>query len=375
MKIGILTLPFNNNYGGYLQSIALYQSLVDYGHDVEVINRRRNKISIVEQFRFFCGGLRRRIFGSSKQPLFIETERIFKKRGKNMLPLVFNCIKLTKPIYSSDQLHRWCADRYDIIIVGSDQVWRPDNVPNIEDYFFSGFEDKVKKIVYAASFGNSDPKFTDVELNHIRSIAPKINAVYLREESGLKVVEALGLNFMAPPKVVLDPTMLLPAEFYINLFERRCTSNDRNNYIFSYILDYSKEVRESIVYINNMIKLPVIEALDSNKWKNFNYIMPPIESWLSNIYYSKIVITDSFHGTVFSIIFNKPFIVFANKTRGIDRFETLLKHFDLLDRIAVDKESCGSVLFKTIDWNRVNQRLANNRDESLSKLFDAISNH
>ena len=100
-----------------------------------------------------------------------------------------------------------------------------------------------------------------------------------------------------------------------------------------------------------------------NRRRN-NYKMPSIETWLETLNNAEFLITDSFHGMVFSIIFNIPFIVYANKERGIDRFETLLRSLGLMDRLADSPELCNIIARKMIQWDLVNQKLDKLRENS-----------
>lgn len=369
MKIGILTLPFNNNYGGYLQSIALYHVLKSNGLDPIVINRRKNKYKISEQIHYFYWGLKGVIKRSRKQPFFLDTEKDFLWRGQLMIPFVEKNIRLSDKIYSSCELEEFFNNNCSALVVGSDQVWRPGFVPDIPDYFFDIVKGPQKKIAYGVSFGNSSPNFTKAEVKKIQSLYSQIDFIGFREDSGKKVCNSFGWK-NNNEHVVLDPTMLMPPEFYISLINKDDIVSTHN--LFCYILDYNMTLVNGIKLVADYIKEDPYYILDPKKWKDKRYIMPKIEDWLLGIKNAKNVITDSFHGAVFSIIFNKPFIVFANKVRGLDRFETLLGHFGLLDRIVYDEKDFVSTFNKPIDWDDVNKRLLEKRRQSLRLLLNSF---
>lgn len=369
MKIGILTLPFNNNYGGYLQSIALYHVLKNNGLDPIVINRRKNKYKIGAHVRFFCYGLKGLIKRSRKQPFLLDTEKDYLWRGQLMIPFVEKNIKLSDKIYSSRDLKNYFNTNCSALVVGSDQVWRPGFVPNMADYFFDIVKGQQKRIAYGVSFGNSLPKFNVSDVDKLRSLYSQIDFVGFRENSGKDVCASFGWK-NSNEHIVLDPTMLMPPEFYMSLINKEDNVSIHN--LFCYILDYNITLENGIKHIADSLNEEPFFILDPKKWKCKRYIMPMIEDWLLGIKNAKVVITDSFHGAVFSILFNIPFIVYANKFRGIDRFETLLGHFDLLDRVVYEESDFVPTLNKPINWDDVNSKLAEKRKLSLTLLLNSF---
>lgn len=363
-------MPFNNNYGGYLQAYAIITVVKSMGHDVCLINRRYNKRpwgwilkkTIRNLLDFFCG----------KHPLLIipNQEKEYYWRGKNMLKFVNNHIKpCSPPLYCSKKLRAFCENRFDYIIVGSDQVWRPDYAPNIEDFFLCFLNDQTKKIAYAASFGLTDPVFPLAKLGEYSTVLSDFKTILLREKSGLDFIHKYKWIVKKEPKVVLDPTMLLTQEQYKSLFS---TQNTYHCSLFCYILDESCFSNSVINKVSSLFCLKPYYIIDSKKWKEDKCIMPSIEEWLCGISSANYVITDSFHGTVFSILFNKPFVVCPNSIRGNDRFETLLSHFNLTDRLVNSMDQLERVLNKRIDWDNVNLRIEVLRKESYNLLEAAL---
>lgn len=373
MKIGILTVPFNNNYGGYLQSYALMTILKELNHTPILINRRQNKQSILHQSIFFSKQLIKTILKFKKQKLF-QSEQSFRFRGKEMLKFVHKYIQpITSPIYNSKDLSKFCEqEQFDAVIVGSDQVWRAIYVPNIEDYFLSFVKNKsTKKIAYAASFGTRHPEYSNIQKTNCGKLTQSMTAISVREANGLDIFQEFGWDNSAV-KVVLDPTMLLPKSHYENLIKHNHKKELENN-IFCYILDLDTKAAAIIKQACNILHKKTYDIIDMKKRNNANYVLPSIEDWLTGIHDSSFVITDSFHGTIFSILFNNPFAVYVNENRGADRFYSLLKVFGLEDRIITINNSINTILQKKIDWGKVNQIIENEKQQSLLFLKQALN--
>lgn len=371
MKIGVLTLPFNNNYGGYLQAIALMETLRRLGHQPVIIYRRNNTASFLKRIKFFALGIRGVFNNKKKHPFWVDSEKVFRYRGKEMIPFAKKYLKdITPPIYSEEKL-RGLAEEYDAFIVGSDQVWRPIYVPGIEDYFFQflGASDK-KRIAYAASFGNTSPEYTEDQIAICGELLKQFTAVSLREESGKEVFSKFNWNY-SEAKVVLDPTLLINKEFYMTMLDN--TSGVSKGKLFCYILDSNMDTEEIEKRIVENQRLTSSYILNKANWESRNYVMPSIQSWLDGFYTSEYVLTDSYHGTVFAIIFNKPFVVYANKRRGIDRFKSLLGFFHLEDKLVTDPSMIDQALLVPIDWQEVNRRLLDGREQSISFLKSSLA--
>ena len=137
MTIGILTLPFNNNYGGYLQAYALMTVLKNEGHDVELIYRRHNKPPFTKLIVPTVKNVVKLLLGRKVISVIPDGEKSFRERGVNMMPFFDKYIvPRSRPLYSSKEFAKYVTGRYDAVIVGSDQVWRPDYGSGIGDFFF-----------------------------------------------------------------------------------------------------------------------------------------------------------------------------------------------------------------------------------------------
>ena len=367
MRIGILTVPFNNNYGGFLQAYALTQILERKGHEVTIINRRRNRASLWNRTKASVKYL------IGRYPTFELLSEYHNKRiGKYTRKFVKRYLNLTRPIYSSPKLSKFNFDYY---IVGSDQVWRYKFCPsNIDDYFFSFLQDDSKpRISYAASFGTEEMEYDDAKRILCARLIQKFKSISVRERSG---VEVLSKYFNVPSsmvKVVLDPTMLLSTLDYTKLLMPYVKGDDK--YVYTYILDEDEDkarVRQEIV---KCLGCDYKEGKAQTGPISKQNVLEPIESWLASIYAAEFVLTDSFHGTVFSILFNKPFIVYGNIARGKARFDHLLSSFGLEERyIASSKDLTDTLIKKRINWEHVNELLEEYRSSSMQYLCDALTN-
>lgn len=367
MKIGLLTLPFNNNYGGYLQAYALMTILKQMGHNVELIYRRHNRRHLLFRLKYVAITVIKLLIGHSRGPILPNQELEHRNRGVNMMSFVDKHISpKTKPLYSTPELTKECKGKYDAIIVGSDQVWRPDYVPNIENYFLDFVRDeKIIKVAYAASFGNCCPNYTYIERKICGELLGRFDAVSVREESGIDVIDKFRWNVARKPIVVLDPTMLLDRQHYKSLVTSKCVDE---KYILSYVLDASENANMLTKQLCRELNLKEYRIIDSSKKGKPGYTCPSIETWLEGFMNAEHVITDSFHGAVFSILFNKPFVVCVNKDRGADRFYTLLRHFDLENRIWNENKDILLCSLAPIDWDRVNRILCDMRNNSIAYI-------
>lgn len=339
MKIGILTLPLHTNYGGILQAYALQTVLERMGHEVVVFDTP-NEYSLPPLWKLplcFAKRIVMKCLGKS-QKVFIERYLNHERRviSQYIQPFVDTHIH-RKVICSFKELK---ATDYDAIVVGSDQVWRsiyfsPMWFHQPIDNAFLAFSEKwnVKRLAYAASFGTDEWEYTDEETVRCKDLIGKFNAISLREEGG---VELCRKYFNVMVQHVLDPTMLLSVDDYMALF-RKCNTSKSQGNLLVYVLDETSELSElvnDIVTEKHLVPFSVNNPHEADENKPLeDRIKPSVETWLRGFFDAELIVTDSFHACVFSIIFKKQFIVVGNKSRGMSRFESLLKMFGLEDRL------------------------------------------
>ena len=218
---------------------------------------------------------------------------------------------------------------YNFIIVDSDQVWAFSFKYILEIGFLSFANNwKIKKIVYGASLGHDHWNVNRKIINSAKKLIKQFSGISVREEQSIEIINKyLGIR----PQFVLDPTFLIEKEDYSKILKNFKTNLDINKkYLCSYILDKSKTKSSYIRKVRQYLNYSVIDMKVGSK--NF------IEKFIFSINICKSVITDSFHGTVFSIIYNKPFLTFINKKRGKIRFYSLGKIFNIKDRFIYPKK-------------------------------------
>lgn len=372
MKIGILTLPLHTNYGGILQAYALQTVLERMGHEVEVIDKApfRTLKFYLKPFAYTKRAIQKYI---QKKDIKILNEQYFNYTYPIISQHIGTFIKKNikrKEIKTLSQINE---NEYDAIIVGSDQIWRPHYCPyTIEDAYLQFAKTwHIKRLSYAASFGTSIWEYSKKQTQHCAALLHLFNAVSVREDSG---VEICAKKFNICAKHVLDPTMLLTADDYIALCTKAKVQKSHGN-LFYYLLDETKDKKDFINYFANekrMIPFKVNFKCENKTFPTEYCIKPPIEEWIQGFMNAQFVITDSFHGCIFSIIFNKPFIVFDNQKRGSDRIISLLETFGLKENLILNKNKDPLTLPST-DYNKLNSKLENLRIDSVNFLSEYLT--
>lgn len=378
MKLGILTQPLSFNYGCNLQAFALQRVLENMGHQVIILDRwpKEKQTTFLETVKFDIeNALKDIIKFLLNKPIYHPIKETNKAYfGEKILAFQNRYLKKSSVLKSTDDM-AVCVKllTLDGIIVGSDQVWRPAyNVDGmLENMFLDFVEDSsLLKIAYAASFGVSEWEYTIEQTKRCANLIKKFDAVSVREDSGVLLCEKY-LNRDASH--VLDPTLLLDKSVY----EQICLNNHKEitGSLFCYILDNSPFIKDMIKKIESKIGLQSYMCLPPSPEGCYNVfnkkesIFPSIEYWLSCFSNASLVLVDSFHGAVFSIIFNKEFWVVGNKRRGMARFTSLLKTFGLENRMLDINEVFKVDLTEKIDWKRVNSIMESEKEKSIVFLY------
>lgn len=370
-KIAILTQPLGHNYGGIIQNYALQKVLKQLGHQPETINRVGNRhtskvrsiLSNAKQFIY------KHLLGKS-----VLTKKDRERISNNNVKFLNKYINRSILINTDKVLAEYFKNKnFDAVIVGSDQTWRPKYSPNIYNYYLDFLQDnkEIKKLAYASSFGPAEWEYTEEQTQRVKELAKQFNAVSVRENSGVELCK----NYLKIDAIhLLDPTLLLNAEDYSELINKP----KENKGLFTYVLDESKEKQDFIQFIGQQLKMEE----HTNQAKKFDpkvkrpleeLIMPPLEGWLQGFRDAEFVITDSFHGTVFSIINQKPFIALVNLKRGASRFESILSKLGLEERMVYDINSFDkNLLDQKIDYDYVNIKLKALKEKSFQFLEDNL---
>ena len=368
MKIAILTLPFDVNIGGLLQGHALYKVLEGMGHEVYQIQPSVSYPSDFILAKRLVKRIVKTILGKEDTGLLIpEVLPMFVSYHLNQFRKKY--IKEVVPDW--EQLDK---QEYDAFIVGSDQIWREAYGKQLFPNKFLAFvkNNRSLRLSYAASFGTDNWEYNEIQTILLSHLLQKFDVVSVREKSAVRMCkEHCGVN----AQLVLDPTMLLTKEEYIKIVEENNTSQSEGT-LLSYILDKTQEIQKVINDIaikNGLVPFSVNNSLaDHRSLSHMERQQYPVDKWIRGFMDAKLVVTDSFHACVFSIIFNKPFIVIGNEGRGLARFETLLSTFNLSDRFVTNANQLSSKSI-VLDYTEVNEILEKERKESLSFLKSALA--
>lgn len=374
MRIAILTLPLHTNYGGILQCYALQTVLERMGNDVQVLTRPRNGrlyryciypwIVCKQVFKRFVLRKEISVWESAYEVVCQHTDRFIRRYIHQYV----------KRVWTSHVMNR-----FDVIVVGSDQVWRPEYLrvfASEEDAFLDFAKDcQVKRIAYAASFGVEECTYTQELLEKCAPLLQLFDAVSVRESSGIDICKNY---FGVRACQVVDPTLLLSSEDYICLINQAFTISPEGN-LLVYILDETNEKDKIVESASRMTHLSPFYA--NSKAENpaapiVERIQKPVEQWLRSFHDAEMVVTDSFHGCVFSILFRKPFIAIGNMDRGMARFTSLLHLCGLESRLVHSWEEYRErvdELLQPMDYAPVYQKLQTCREEAMGFLTHALT--
>ena len=378
MKIGIITLPFNSNYGGLLQAFALQTVLKQMGHEVWSVNRRNRimpfKFKVLSSTNRLIKSIIRGEMGVIRSWATAKEELVIDQHTNRFLS---ENIQTTDFLKSESDFEKLSRYKFDAYVVGSDQVWRPKYSPCLANHFLGFIDGTVnpKRISYAASFGVDNWEFTPEQTDECRKLLAKFNAVSVREDSAVKLCKQ---NFGIEATQVLDPTLLVSKEEYIRLVETDKIPGC-NGSLLTYVLDKSPDKQEFIKKIILETGLTEVSIMpkslfrDAGRKKINDCIYPPVTAWLRGFMDAEYVVTDSFHGMAFAIIFNKPFLALGNTKRGMTRFSSLVKLFGLEDRIILSADShLTEKLYSPIDFQQVNEILKTKKLEAYKFLSDSL---
>ncbi|SHF45023.1 Polysaccharide pyruvyl transferase [Mariniphaga anaerophila] len=347
MKVGILTFHHSNyNYGAVLQAFSIYKLIETMGYESHIINYAPEPTTF-----------RKRVAAGVVAMLGTE----FRKFRKKYIPGI---LQKTNTLSELKQLN----ESLDVFIVGSDQVWRfRRDAQSMFRYYLDFVDDQKAKIAYAASFGVDYWEAGDEVTREIKTLVGRFSAISVREETGVEICRNV---FGVESVCVLDPTLLLEPKFFHELADKKTVRSSEKPALVYMFLDDSKEKEAFFkeTAANHHLKFVRINGKKLVPKKGF-FLFKSVNSWLSNIKHAEIVVTDSFHCTVFSIIFKKKFICLANKHRGVTRLENLLKMVHLSNRLIFDVNQLDEKLLQAgIDYQQVEKLLSEEKNKSIGFL-------
>ncbi|MDC1066123.1 polysaccharide pyruvyl transferase family protein [Candidatus Pseudothioglobus singularis] len=333
MKIGILTYFDGINYGAFAQVYALQSKLTALGFDTEVIAYKGRKHEINEY---------KSLFLTKKYKIFInnfEKLRVFRNAQKS----------LNKTLAFS-RGSRISNLNFDKIIIGSDEVWNFKNDLFGLDltYFGEGFIKKNSVISYAASFGSI--LASDYIPDEVKNNLLKFSAVSVRDDNSFKLVS----NFLTDVKKVTDPTFLYD-------FKEELIDMAEYQYLLFYGITLQQDDKLFIREIKNFASkrnLRIVSVGYFHQWADINFVNIDPFKWLSYIKNADFIVTNMFHGTIFSIKFNKSFVTIASKRRE-NKVKSLLRDFNLESRLLTSKINLEfkDKITAEIDYKSVNLKI------------------
>ena len=310
-NIGIITLPLIDNYGAVMQNFALQQAIRKIGFNPITIDRHIK----VPFFYFILSTIKTILLFFIPQKRRKFYTRIVMRNG-SFEHFINQHIQKTRPVCKCDR-DIINENELEAIVVGSDQVWRPKYNQNLDDsYLDFAKKSSIKKIAYAASFGDEKWEYTSRQTKKYRKLISVFSFVSTREISGVGLCKKY---FDINAQEVADPTLLLDIKDYLNICKD--IPIEKSKYIAAYILDMTQEKKENLEKLAKEKGLPIrLFSAESNASLS-------IPEWIASFRDATYVVTDSFHGTVFSILFHKEFQCFFNKERGNSRFQSLLERY------------------------------------------------
>ena len=388
MKIGLVAVTYKDNFGSALQTYATQYVLEKLGYDTRIFEIKGVHRSIMIKkllyyaFRLFNPVEAKYLFANlssrSRKKASVFSDQYaqnMKERHQIYLDFYNKWYKMLPKVRGWNGLQKLAAEM-DAVVVGSDQLWRPSNI--IGCFFTLEFvPDDIKKIAFSTSFGV--PELPERLYRHAKKFLSRIEHISVREYSGASIVKNICGR---EAKVVCDPTMLLSAEEWMHIqIEKPFAEGE---YILMYMMGDNPEQREFVQKLSRATGYRIIGLLHGATYMSYDediadekpYNVGPSE-FINLIRYAQYVITDSYHGTVFSILHSKKFFSFRRWPDGSrfsanDRLYTLLKFTGLQGRLLDGRESIEACVKEKIDYNLVLEKVLQKRNESMDFLINAL---
>lgn len=376
MKIGILTFHFSENFGALLQAYALRKWFTDHGHVAEFIPYHP---AHVEEGGSVQLSLTASALKANAKILYLKSAAFLHSHFGNKTQAIrfaeFRANQLGisgAPLRTIAELEA-ISSRYDLIVAGSDQIWSPSVQYGFDPAYFLSFakHSSARLVSYAASFGRD--KLSPQELEALAPLLRHLSSISVRELSGVGLVKAAsGRNAACVP----DPTLL--HEQYSELLH---TSDDnRSGHIFCYALRTAEVIRDVAETTSQTLSAPIISPYNVHRrWREIGQtVHPGPAEWVSQLANASFVVTNSFHGTVFSILFRKPFLVAelpGSRAAMNARSRNLLGQLGLMDRfVGTDHLPMVRTLIGTpINWDTVAAKQEILRQSGASFLEDELA--
>ncbi|OOE77925.1 hypothetical protein BZG72_16005, partial [Salinivibrio sp. PR6] len=366
-----ITYHASHNIGSMLQTYALqYLVKARYNKDVEIVNfsseGQRNMYSMFPKPKNHKGLV--------KLAINLFSYPILKSRFNDFECFINNEFQLSKNSYKAESELAKLHDAYDYIVAGSDQIWNV-NCDDFSDAYFVPFKTRAKKIAYAPSLGGRNILNSNVDLKKYKDYIGDFDCLSVRERNGKKWMEELsGQRF----EVVADPTILVERDVWETLVPK---DEYPEKYIFFYGVPFSSETYDFMSKISKKLDLPVV-MLDAKSYIYRGNFIRGFKLWKSSspvdylglIKNASLVITTSFHGSIFSTIFKKNFwaVTFKETNVDDDRIKVLFEQLGLESRLIYIEEYENYDLMRKVDYSSYEKKISEFRAHSFSFLDKAF---
>ena len=368
-NIGLLTFHKSINYGSVLQAWALTKT-ISKKYNVEVIDYKPNQYEYLYNLYRSWNTINNFKYNLKRIPLrkaIKNQSYLFKKFREEQLPL-------SQIEYNSANANK-VADYYNAIVVGSDQVWNL-RAKDCDSVFFLPFSFNGKKVSYACSINDTDyteERCSDALKNQICNF----DFISVREKSGSEKLQNYILN-KKKVYTLLDPTLLCDKEEFESLLSDRII---KENYIFLYNVWTSEAGIQAAKYISEKFNMPVYTIMTASNIKeikllekkgiNVEKVKTSPSDFLNYFRYASYIVTESFHGTAFSLIFERPFVCVSKRTND-ERLVNILELVDLKDRYIKPNNLTEFDFTSQIDYVRVNEKRRSKANDCIEALYQAI---
>ncbi len=369
MKVAIITITVGANYGNKLQNYALGKFLNNMGVVAETVpfyaerpKQKKDLKHYIKKIYYFVfkGGLKKSVKD------FFE-RKVINRRYVNFNNFQEKYIPQSNFSIKGDKTDSNLVNCYDYFICGSDQIWNP-HFHTTTPVMFLDFVPKQRSIAYSASFGISD--IEEPQASEYGEYLKRFRAISVREQAGVDIVKKIS---GCQAELLIDPTMLLTCDEWMKI-EKKPSWYNGKPYVFTYYLgDLSQDIQRKIKNICSVNNWELIELTGENVIKNKNYYVASPDEFIWLIRNSKLVFTDSFHASVFSIILRTPFVVCdrKDKTKSMSsRIDTLLSKFDFESR---RYENVKEDQLFDIDFSHTDKIFEKECEKSLNFLKNALS--
>ena len=346
--VKIITFHCVPNYGAILQAYALQKKISEYVETVNILDYKPQ--NLIEEYKVInTYSYKSVIMSLLSATTYLKKKKNFKRFEKKYLSLS------DKSYHKPEEI----VDDADFYFLGSDQIWNPEITCGFDKVYFADFDRKKESraVSYAASLGKGT--FSETEIHEFSELLSKLDGISVREDEAKNIIE---MKCGKKCEVVLDPTLLLKKEQWEDLVKKQT----RKKYVLLYSLNGYVETEVLAEKVARYSDIELVELsgrrkpILKKKHEAIYYAGP--EEFLSLIYNADYVVTDSFHGTVFSIIFHRPFLTVPHKTRG-GRIKSILNKLELAERsiVGFDKD----IFKKRINWDDVDKKLDLEREKSI----------